>query len=154
MTPSTLLHPLKLDVVGFQEDEHDYHFRVELPEPKCCESCGTIHNLVKYRTAGVCEAFHSSSLVTVAGITTPAPLGRCRYGTCHPPGRLRLRNQNLRHEPLVAIMPRWRRLFAVWPIDYLQPEFLPGQRARQAVIPADQNRRMRRLPLREADYFG
>lgn len=48
MTPSTLLHPLKLDVVGFQEDEHDYHFRVELPEPKCCESCGTIHNLVKF----------------------------------------------------------------------------------------------------------
>ena len=32
MTPSTLLHPLKLDVVGFQEDEHDYHFRVELPD--------------------------------------------------------------------------------------------------------------------------
>lgn len=24
MTPSTLLHPLKLDVVDFQEDEHDY----------------------------------------------------------------------------------------------------------------------------------
>lgn len=48
MTPSTLLHPLKLDVVGFQEDEHDYHFRVELPEPKCCESCGTIHNMVKF----------------------------------------------------------------------------------------------------------
>lgn len=39
MTPSTLLHPLKFDVVGFQEDEHDYHFRVELPEPKCCQSC-------------------------------------------------------------------------------------------------------------------
>ena len=48
MTPSTLLHPLKLDVVGFQEDEHDYHFRVELPEPKCCESCGTINGLVKF----------------------------------------------------------------------------------------------------------
>ena len=44
MTPSTLLHPLKLDVVGFQEDEHDYHFRVELPEPKCCQSCGTLYN--------------------------------------------------------------------------------------------------------------
>lgn len=43
MTPSTLLHPLKLDVVGFQEDEHDYHFRVELPEPKCCQSCGTLY---------------------------------------------------------------------------------------------------------------
>ena len=27
MTPSTLLHPLMLDVVGFQEEEHDYHFR-------------------------------------------------------------------------------------------------------------------------------
>ena len=48
MTPSTLLHPLKLDVVGFQEDEHDYHFRVELPEPKCCESCGTLSSLVKF----------------------------------------------------------------------------------------------------------
>jgi len=46
MTPSTLLHPLKLDVVGFQEDEHDYHFRVELPEPKCCQSCGTLYSLV------------------------------------------------------------------------------------------------------------
>jgi len=46
MTLSTLLRPLKLDVVGVQEDEHDYHFRVELPEPKCCESCGNIHNLV------------------------------------------------------------------------------------------------------------
>ena len=48
MTPSTLLHPLKLDVVGFQEEEHDYHFRVELPEPKCCQSCGTLYNLVKF----------------------------------------------------------------------------------------------------------
>lgn len=48
MTPSTLLHPLKLDVVGFQEDEHDYHFRVELPEPKCCQSCGTLYSLVKF----------------------------------------------------------------------------------------------------------
>lgn len=38
---------MKLDVVGFQEDEHDYHFRVELPEPKCCQSCGTLYNLVK-----------------------------------------------------------------------------------------------------------
>jgi len=48
MTPSTLLHPLKLDVVGFQEEEHDYHFRVELPEPNCCQSCGTLHSLVKF----------------------------------------------------------------------------------------------------------
>ena len=48
MLPGNLLHPLKLDVVGFKEEDHDYHFRVELPEPKCCESCGTIHNLVKF----------------------------------------------------------------------------------------------------------
>lgn len=48
MTPSTLLHPLKLDVVGFKEEDHDYHFRVELPEPKCCQSCGTLYNLVKF----------------------------------------------------------------------------------------------------------
>jgi len=27
MTPSTLLHPLKLDVVGFQEEQHDYQSR-------------------------------------------------------------------------------------------------------------------------------
>lgn len=40
MLPGNLLHPLKLDVVGFKEEDHDYHFRVELPEPSCCQSCG------------------------------------------------------------------------------------------------------------------
>jgi hypothetical protein len=40
MLPDNLLHPLKLDVVGFKEEDHDYHFRVELPEPSCCQSCG------------------------------------------------------------------------------------------------------------------
>ena len=48
MLPGNLLHPLKLDVVGFKEEDHDYHFRVELPEPKCCQSCGTLYNLVKF----------------------------------------------------------------------------------------------------------
>ena len=33
---------LELAVVGFQEGKHDYHFRVELPEPKCLLSCGRI----------------------------------------------------------------------------------------------------------------
>lgn len=41
MLPGNLLHPLKLDVVGFKEEDHDYHFRVELPEPSCCQSCGS-----------------------------------------------------------------------------------------------------------------
>lgn len=41
-SPSTLLHPLKLNVVGFKEEEHDYHFHVELPEPTHCQACGTV----------------------------------------------------------------------------------------------------------------
>ena len=40
MLPGNLLHPWRLDVVGFKEEDHDYHFRVELPEPTCCQSCG------------------------------------------------------------------------------------------------------------------
>ncbi len=28
MLAGNLLHPLKLDVVGFKEEDHDYHFRV------------------------------------------------------------------------------------------------------------------------------
>ena len=64
------------------------------------------------------------------------------------------RNQNLRHEPLVAIMPRWRRLFAVWPIDYLQPELLPGQRTGEAVLPADEGRRVVGFPCFKADDLG
>ena len=30
MLPENLLHPLKLDVVGFKEEDHDYHFRARL----------------------------------------------------------------------------------------------------------------------------
>lgn len=49
MLPGNLLHPLKLDVVGFKEEDHDYHFRVELPEPKCCQSCGAVDGrIVKF----------------------------------------------------------------------------------------------------------
>ena len=46
MLPGNLLHPLKLDVVGFKEEDHDYHFRVELPEPTCCQSCGAAEGRV------------------------------------------------------------------------------------------------------------
>ena len=42
MLPGNLLHPLKLDVVGFKEEDHDYHFLVDLPEPTCCQSCGAV----------------------------------------------------------------------------------------------------------------
>lgn len=49
MLPGNLLHPLKLDVVGFKEEDHDYHFRVELPEPSCCQSCGAVDaRIVKF----------------------------------------------------------------------------------------------------------
>lgn len=49
MLPGNLLHPLKLDVVGFKGEDHDYHFRVELPEPKCCQSCGAAEGrIVKF----------------------------------------------------------------------------------------------------------
>lgn len=30
--PQSLLHPLKASVIGFQEEEHDYHFQVEYHE--------------------------------------------------------------------------------------------------------------------------
>lgn len=46
MLPGNLLHPLNLDVVGFKEEDHDYHFRVELPELKCCQSCGAVDGRV------------------------------------------------------------------------------------------------------------
>jgi transposase len=49
MTPANLLYPLKLDVVGFKEDEYDYHFRVELAEPTCCQACGAAEGrIVKF----------------------------------------------------------------------------------------------------------
>lgn len=44
-----LLHPLKLNVLSFKEEEHDYHFRVELPEPVVCQACGALEGkLVKF----------------------------------------------------------------------------------------------------------
>jgi transposase len=48
MDPTNLLHPLKLTVVSVKEEDHDYHFHVETPEPRCCEACGVIDNWVKF----------------------------------------------------------------------------------------------------------
>lgn len=46
---ASLLYPLKLNVIDFTEEDHDYHFRVDLPEPKCCEACGALGGkLVKF----------------------------------------------------------------------------------------------------------
>lgn len=45
--PTNLLHPLKLTVLSVKEEDHDYHFHVEAPEPRCCEACGVIDNWVK-----------------------------------------------------------------------------------------------------------
>lgn len=47
-TPASLLYPLKLTVLTFQQDEHDYHFHVEAPEPDTCEGCGVVGELVRF----------------------------------------------------------------------------------------------------------
>lgn len=47
-TPAHLLHPLKVTVINLQEDEHDYHFHVEVADPKVCEACGAIGELVRF----------------------------------------------------------------------------------------------------------
>lgn len=46
--PATMLHPLKAQVLSFQEEEHDYHFQVEYPDPAACHSCGTIGQTVRF----------------------------------------------------------------------------------------------------------
>lgn len=46
--PSNLLYPLTLEVTDFQQDEDDYQFHVEAPEPDTCEACGTVGELVRF----------------------------------------------------------------------------------------------------------
>ncbi|MCR7468498.1 transposase, partial [Pseudomonas aeruginosa] len=46
--PTSLLHPLKAQVMSFQEEEHDYHFQVEYPDPPACHTCGTVGQLVRF----------------------------------------------------------------------------------------------------------
>lgn len=45
---SHLLHPLKLTVVGFTEEAHDYHFQAEAPDPTYCPHCAVIGKIVKF----------------------------------------------------------------------------------------------------------
>lgn len=62
-TPSNLLHPLGFDVVGFKEEDHDYHFHVALQDPKCCQSCGTTEGrLVKFGKDD--QAYHYRAIFT------------------------------------------------------------------------------------------
>lgn len=46
--PSNLLHPLRLNVVGFTEEAHDYHFHCELDDPTVCPQCGVIGKIVRF----------------------------------------------------------------------------------------------------------
>ncbi|MDF0729118.1 ISL3 family transposase [Pseudomonas entomophila] len=46
--PTSLLHPLRAQVLSFEEDEHDYHFQVEYPDPPACHTCGTVGQLVRF----------------------------------------------------------------------------------------------------------
>lgn len=46
--PASLLYPLTLSVTAFKEEEYDYHFHVEAPEPNTCPGCGVVDDLVKY----------------------------------------------------------------------------------------------------------
>jgi transposase len=46
--PQTLLHPLKATVVGFHEEENEYSFQVEYPDPEVCPNCGTCGEVVRF----------------------------------------------------------------------------------------------------------
>lgn len=48
IAPTSLLHPLKATVLEFQEDEHDYQFKVEYPEPTCCHACGAVSDIIRF----------------------------------------------------------------------------------------------------------
>lgn len=46
--PQTLLHPLKAKVVGFHEEENEYSFQVEYPDPTVCPNCGVCGEVVRF----------------------------------------------------------------------------------------------------------
>lgn len=48
MAAAHLLYPLKLQVIDFQENEQEYHFHAEAPDPRYCEACGTVGELVRF----------------------------------------------------------------------------------------------------------
>ncbi len=64
--PGNLLHPLKLDVVGFKEEDHDYHFRVELPEPSCCQSCGGESVAIQTKDAKFVKELHDAIVEAIS----------------------------------------------------------------------------------------
>ena len=44
----SLLHPLKVEIVEFLEDEHDLQFKVEFPAPEFCTACGAIGQSIRF----------------------------------------------------------------------------------------------------------
>lgn len=46
--PQTLLHPLKAKVIGFHEEEREYSFQVEYPDPEVCPNCGVCGEVVRF----------------------------------------------------------------------------------------------------------
>src|SRR5690606_26115249 len=46
--PQTLLHPLKAKVIGFHEEEREYSFQVEYPDPEACPNCGVCGEVVGF----------------------------------------------------------------------------------------------------------
>jgi transposase len=46
--PLSILHPLNVQIVDFQEDDHDLEFKIEFPEPEFCTSCGAIGQSIRF----------------------------------------------------------------------------------------------------------
>ncbi len=46
--PDNILHPLKAKIVGFHEEENEYSFQVEYPDPVICPNCGVYGEVVRF----------------------------------------------------------------------------------------------------------
>ncbi|HBO2172516.1 TPA: transposase family protein, partial [Pseudomonas aeruginosa] len=44
----SLLHPLKVEIVEFLEDDHDLQIKVEFPAPEFCTACGAISQSIRF----------------------------------------------------------------------------------------------------------
>jgi transposase len=46
--PDNILHLPEYSVLGVKEEEHDFHFQVEAPDPIACEECGVEGEFVRF----------------------------------------------------------------------------------------------------------
>ena len=46
--PDNILHPLKAKIVGFHEEENEYSFQVEYPDPVICPNCAVYGEVVRF----------------------------------------------------------------------------------------------------------